>query len=1224
MLYAGGPFADSLLGDGGSIINIDYEPDRCDMPRVAKYSRIRYNGEQKKNGSESLEIGSKGRGIMALQFILGNSGAGKSWYGYHDMIQRAMEHPDRTYLIVVPEQFTMQTQKELVSMHPSGGILNIDVLSFQRLAYRIFGETGGSLCPLLGETGKNLVVKRVAQEKKAELEVLGSTLKKTGAVSQMKSLVSELKQYQIDPSTLEQWAEMKGEKRLLSAKLRDVEKIYRAFDEYLENRYVTAEDVLEVLSEKLEESRWIRGCEVLVDGFTGFTPVQIGVLRKLFCLCPRVAVTVILDEREDPYGKILPHQLFAMSRKMVQQLVEAAREAQCEILQEIWVKRSKKSRFCPGSALDYLEQNLFRYHTKPYAGTQQEIFLRVMKNPREELEDTVRQIRRMVREENMRYKDFAVLTGDLASYGTYAREIFEKCHIPCFVDEKRSVLMNPLVEYLRAAVDLVIQGFTYESVFRYLRCGLSDFTREEIDRLENYCIALGIRGKKAYQENWTRAYRGQKPEEVVSLNELRKRFYEEISEFAEGISGRGRSVLERTQALYGLMEKNRLQEKIAVRREEFLLAGNAAMAKEYDQIYGIVIELLDKMAEVLSDERLTLAEYQEILEAGFAEASVGVIPPAIDQVLVGDNERTRLKDIKVLFFVGVNEGLIPKSAASGGILSETDREELEKVQAHLSCNAREEMYMQRFHLYRNLTKPSEKLYLSFARSSASGEALTPSYLIGMIRGLFPGLEITDQEDETSPEEILELSKTGETVFLEGLSRAANGDREPLFEELYRWYQRHPEDGVPVDKYREAAFYTRGEGIIGKSAAAALYGRTLTNSATRLEKYAACAFAHFMEYGLKIREREQYEFKPADMGTVMHEALESFSKKLEKSGSSWRDMDEELRDRLIEESVREVMDDYKNTVLQSSQRNRYMVSRVTRILRRTVWALQEQVKRGSFEPGEFEVSFAMEESLSAINIALSEEEKIRLRGRIDRVDLCETPEKVYVKIIDYKSGSTTLDLVALYYGLQLQLAVYLDAAVELEQRKHPEKQVEPAGVFYYHIQDPMLEQKEGETDEEWGRRMLSALKLDGLVNQDREVVELLDGTLCEGTTSEIIPVGRKKDGGYTSYSKVADKGEFDTIREYTRLKIRELGRGILDGNTSASPYKLGARTACNYCPYHGICGFDQNIPGFEYRKLSAMDTDLLLSAMREETKENQERQPGTAQRDIPSGKEFTCQ
>ena len=1060
---------------------------------------------------------------MSLQFIIGSSGSGKSCYAYQNIIEQAGLHPEKLFFVIVPEQFTMQTQKTLVEMSPGKGILNIDILSFQRLAYRIFEETGGSLYPVLEETGKSLVVKRVAQEKKKELTILGSTLKRTGAVSQMKSLISELKQYQIAPSELDARAEETGEKKLLAAKLKDTGVIYRAFEEYLENRYVTAEDVLEVLAGKLEESALIKNSEVLVDGFTGFTPVQIGVLGKLFRLCAKVYVTIIMDEREDPYKKAIPHQLFAMSRQLVQQLMKAADEAGCPVEPEIWVRRSGHGRFQPGSTMDQLEQRLFRYgkrgfsgngiEKRPESGTeaktgnpaagyeakQQGIYISVAPNPRAELEETVRLIRRMVREDGMRYQDFAVLTGDLSIYGTYAREIFEKCGVPYFVDEKHSVLMNPFVEFLRAAIEMVVQSFSYESVFRYLRCGLSSLNREETDAMENYVLALGIRGLKAYAETWTRGYRGIKPDEVPQRNLLREKFYAEVQPFAEEMKKKDATVRERTEALYALVVQNQIQEKLEERRCQFEQQGQEAFAKEYSQIYGIVMELLDKIVEVLGDEKMTLAEYQEILEAGFAEASVGIIPPTADQVLIGDNERSRLKDIRVLFFVGVNEGLIPRHDAGGGILSEYDREELERADAKLSPTARETMYQQKFHLYRNLTKPSERLYLSFAKAGASGEAQNPSYLINEIRKLFPEIQVRDIEKKEQPEERLEMPRSGEALFLEELGKAAEGESDPLFEELYRWYAAHPEAGIPAETYRKAAFLRCADGVIGRSAASALYGDTLKNSATRLEKYAACAFAHFMEFGLQIRERDQYELKAADMGTVMHEALEKFSKKLQENGETWKTVTDDTRDRLIEECVEETMADYGNTIFQSSSRNQYRIIRVKRILKRTVWALQQQIRQGEFEPGEFEVSFSMEDSLSAINIDLSEHEKMRLRGRIDRVDLCETDDKVYVKIIDYKTGNTSLDLVALYYGLQLQLAVYLDAAVELEQKKHPGKQVEPAGVFYYHIDDPMLDQEEDETDEAWGRRMLKALRMDGLVNADRKVVELLDRVLADGTT-----------------------------------------------------------------------------------------------------------------------------
>ena len=474
-----------------------------------------------------------------------------------------------------------------------------------------------------------------------------------------------------------------------------------------------------------------------------------------------------------------------------------------------------------------------------------------------------------------------------------------------------------------------------------------------------------------------------KPEALLHINELRSRFLGEVEAFAEEMKQRRTSVLFKTKRSTRLLWKMSARESWSGRRRCSRSAGEAAMAREYAQIYGIVMELLDKLVEVLGDETISLSDYQEILEAGFQEAQVAVIPPSADQVLIGDNERTRLKNIRVLFFVGVNEGLIPRHTGSGGILSESDREELKRNQAELSPTSREEMYMQRFYLYLNLTKPSEKLFLSYCRTNAKGESLMPSYLIGSFRKMFPGLEVRDAGDTTAgPETPLDALP----VFLEGLHQAVNGQAAPEFLELYRWYKNHPEAGIPADDYVEAAFFQNPKDVIGRTAAHALYGQVLTNSATRLEKYAACAFAHFMEYGLRLQERVQYEFKANDMGSVMHEALEQFSRLLEKEGLDWKSLDEEERNRLIDESVEAVIGDYGNTILQSSSRNRYMILRVKRILRRTVWALQEQLKKGSFTPGAFEVSFAMEDSLDAINITLSDEEKLRLRGRIDRMDV----------------------------------------------------------------------------------------------------------------------------------------------------------------------------------------------------------------------------------------------
>lgn len=1148
---------------------------------------------------------------MGLQFIVGSSGAGKSHDIYQDVIRRSMEEPHRRFLVIVPEQFTMQTQKNLVSMHPRKGILNIDVLSFQRLAYRIFEEVGQDLSPLLEETGKSLVLQKIAQEQGQKLKILGTNLNKPGAVEQMKSLISELMQYQVRETELEQWQSLSGDKLLLEYKLRDITLIYREFRRFLAERYVTAEEILDVLCQRIDQSEWIRGCDVVLDGFTGFTPVQNQVVRELLRLCRRVCVTVTLDRREDPFGKTLPHHLFYMSKKMIRQVTELAKEAGAELEPFYWSVHHSKSRFSEKKSLLFLEQNLFRYYAGQYPDEPEEIQIRAAENPREELEDIGRQIHALVRENKCSYRDVAVITGDLPGYGRYARQIFEELEIPYFIDEKHSLLLNPFVEYLRAAIDVAVKDFSADSVFRYLRCGLSDLTLDETDLLENYVLALGIRGNKRYQEHWIRVYPGMDPAQIEEINRIRICFLDEIKEFADQIRKPGATVLERTTALYLFIQKNRIQKKLKEQELAFGERNRKAMEKEYAQIYKIVIELLDKIVEVLGPEEMSSGRYQQILEAGLSEAQVGIIPPSAEQVVIGDMERTRLKDIRYLFLAGVNDGIIPRPVGNGGILSEADREFLEGCEANLAPGGTLTMYMQKFYLYLMLTRPSCGLILSYSSNSAKGEAVKPSYLIHTLQKIFPKLMIQKVESRSMDIRNVETVHEGWKLWMNGLNlwkdqKFSVQEEENQWRELCRWYKKNPEFEQEMNQLIEAGFYKNRENRLTSGVAKALYGQVLQNSASRLEQYAACAFAHFLQYGLGIQERQVYEFHAADMGSIIHMALEKFSLTLNKKGLHWADLSDECREACIDESIQEITADYGNTILQSSRRNAYMIERLRRILRRTVWALQEQIRAGAFEPGGFEVSFAMEDRLEAINISLSEQEKIRLRGRIDRVDLCETEDRIYVKVIDYKSGNTSLDLVALYYGLQLQLAVYLNAAVELEQKKNPGKEVEPAGIFYYQVKDPMTEGDIQEEEKKIRDKILKELRMNGLVRQEDEVIHLLDQTLdpVMHPTSSVIPISYNKNGSLSRYSKAVSGEQFQVLRAYADRKVREIGREILDGEIRIEPYLLGNKDACSYCIYHSVCGFDERIPGFTHRQLKDLDTKNCLDEMKKRMQEDE--------------------
>ncbi|MGI6070511.1 MAG: helicase-exonuclease AddAB subunit AddB [Blautia sp.] len=1114
---------------------------------------------------------------MALQLILGNSGAGKSSYIYEKVIRESMEHPERDYLILVPDQFTMQTQKALAQMHPGRGLLNVDVLGFERLAYRVFEEVGGDTRQLLEETGKGLVLQKVVQRTSGGLRYLGSRMKKQGYIQEMKSLLSELMQYQVEPEDLEALKERaQKENSLLYYKLSDVELLYEEFRNYLEDRYMTGEEVLDRLCQVIGQSKLVQGSTVVLDGYTGFTPVQNQVIRKLLSLCDMVYAVVTLAEGEYPYQREESHKLFSMSKQTIHSLCSLAAETGTEIQEEIWCRPKDNWRFEESLALDFLEKHLFRYPCRVFEGEQQEIQIYAAPSPLREMEEAAVRIARLVRTEGCRYGEIAVITGDLEIYGNYARQVFEKADIPYFIDEKHSVLMNPFVEYLRASVEVYVQNCSYESMFRYLRGQMTGLTPDEVDLLENYVIALGIRGKNRWQETWVRVYRGMKPEDILQINELRSRVMEGLFPLLEGWQGRNKTVESMTRALYEFVVRNDTQRKLKIREEGFKKAGNLAMEKEYAQIYGIVMELFDKLVDILGDEPMTLVEYQQLLEAGLAQMQVGLVPPSTDQVLVGDMERTRLKDIKALFFVGMNDGCIPKDTTVGGILTEADRRFLEENQVELAPGPREQAGIQRFYLYLNLTKPSRHLTLSYSHSSAAGEIQNPAYLIGTIRKLFPGIAVYETQSREQALDLLERPGTSLEFFLAGLEKAARlgeGRPEPVWSELYRWYLQNDEYRPIVQRLTGAAFFQNPGDRISESVAKALYGQVSPYGATRLEKFAACAFAHFIQYGLRLHERAVYEFQAMDMGNLMHGALENFSQELQKQKLDWAALTEEERVRLGEEALERAAEDYGNTVLESSARNQYMKKRVGRLFQRTLWALQEQLRRGKFVPEGFEVSLG--------------------GGRIDRLDVCEHEGTVYVKIVDYKTGNTAFHLVELYHGLQLQLAVYLDGAMEAERKKHPEQAVKPAGIFYYNTKDPMLTVQMKKDLEGVEKKLLGALQMNGVVLNDTQVAQLLDAT------GETIPVRYKKDGSFYSNSSVITEEQFALLEEFSKKKIQKIQEEILGGEAQAAPYQMKDRQACTYCPYHGICGFDQKIPGYAYRNLKDMEKEEIWDAMEKE-------------------------
>lgn len=1140
---------------------------------------------------------------MALTFIYGNSGNGKSEYIYQKTVDMAAKQPYGRFYVVVPEQFTMSTQKSLVEHSENGVIRNVDVVSFERLAYRVFDELGIRRT-VMEETGKSLVLRRIVDEKENELTVLRGNLKKMGYIGELKSMISELMQYDISPERLEDFLGGIRESSALYLKLSDILCIYRAFDEYLQGDYVTAEKTLEVLMEYASDSELLQDSVFIFDGYTGFTPVQLKLLHRLLHLAKDVYVTVTMDTEEGFYENAGVQELFYMSHKMVRAVTEAAREAGAELKEPICIRAGKNSRFAGNPVLHHLEQNLFRSRRRVFQGSCGGCLqLYSLINPKAELQFAAAKICQLVREKGYRYRDFAIVSSNVELYAPYAQAVFGRYEVPYFVDIKQSVLYHPLTELIRAVLEMLEKDFSEESVFRYLRTGLCGFSMEEIDLLENYCLEKGIHGAARWKKHFLRPFRRHgriqpdeeiRQQELSVLNEIRGRFWEQAEPLYQAFSGEGADVRTWTAALYEFLCRLSVEEKLRRAQETFEAEGQEMLAGEYRQIYKIVIDLFDKMVDLLGDEKLSLEDYTDILEAGFAAAKVGNIPQGNDCLILGDIERTRLDGIKILFFLGVNDGLIPKSADRGSILSQYDREMMEEHKLELAPGAREQVFLQRFYLYWNLTKPSQALYLTFARMDGEGKAARPSYLIGVLQKLFEQLQVR----EIDPEEPLPAVtvKGSMDSYLSGLLLARKGEIRPEWKALHRWFGENVTWAPLIREYFDAGFSVFEGESLEADMARMLYGAMLTGSVTRLELFARCAFAHFLEYGLKLAERQEFTFENLDMGSMFHEILRGYCTRLEET-YDWETVTEEQQEQLLREAMEEAVLSMPNESLLESSRSAYVLERIYRIMKRSVWALTEQIRRGDFRPEGYEVEFSQVSELTP-------ETLMRTVGRVDRMDTYASENKIYVKVVDYKSGDTKFQLLQFYYGRQLQLVVYLNAALKKLREENPDKEIIPAGIFYYHLDDPMVEAEETLSEEQILREVLKKLQPNGLISLDPEAYNHMDRELTQNRTSDVIPISLNKDLSVSRRGTQAAAIEnFEQLSACAEEQIRSAAGEILEGKINVNPYRLGDRTGCDYCGYRSVCGFDGRIPGYAYQNEEKLNEEELWQKIRIRAEEN---------------------
>lgn len=1142
---------------------------------------------------------------MGLRFYIGNSGTGKSYTLYQHVLEEAAANPDRNYIVLVPEQFTMQTQKDFVTMSPSHGILNIDVLSFQRLAFRVLAETGANKLPVLDEIGKTFVVKKVAEEKKQDLMVMSGNLSKLGYINEVKSMISELIQYDVKGETIEKALEDNASSQQIYGKLHDIQILYDGFRRFLKEKFITSEELLDVLYRMLDQSCMFENCTIVMDGFTGFTPLQRKVIGRLMGLCRQMWVTVTYDTTMAVKDVLPDYHLFCMSAGMMRELKMMAAETGMNVEEPVVFPARENYRFKDNPPMASLERNLFRGRYQSYKEDQDAVSIHICRNPLEEMEFVAEEIRRLVMTGEYRYRDIAVVTGDLSQYGEYAQRVFGKYNIPFFSDYKRNALSNPVVACIRNLLECANRDFTYESVSRLWRTGLMPFEQEQLDRLQNYVLAKGVRGRKRWEETWTSPARNMDEEQLEELNLLREQFVTPMLSFVKCIRSRKTTIGEKTVELYRLMEHYHIQEQLEGYRQMFEEQHEMALAKEYSQMYRVVVELLERLVDLLGEEAVDGQQYAKFIEAGFAETKVGIVPPGVDEVLVGDIERSRLKDIKALFFLGVNDGIIPKSKSDAGILSEMERETVKSQGMELSPGREEQYYTQKYYLYLNLTKPREKLYITYSKVDAQGDARNPSYLIGMIGSLFDNLNIIDEELNRNTFDNITAPVAGMNYIMEHLS----GEKPEEFYGLYKWFEQKPEYAGKLEALRKATRDGRSEDKIHGALAKALYTDELSGSVTRLERYAACAYSHFLQYGIGTKERQESGFRMVDFGVILHEALDLYSKELGRRNLLWTEVSYEEQKKLMDQCVDQAVMKNDATVLYYTARDKYRITRMKRVANRTVWALTKQLAQGSFIPSRYELQFR---DTREIRNGLNEAAKLNLRGKIDRMDVYEDGDNVYVKVMDYKTGKAGFKLVNIYHGTSLQLIVYLRAAMKFEQDIYKNKNIVPAGIVYYKIDDPIIE-KNG--NDQVDHEVLKQLMVDGVISEEEVVLKAMDKDCVPfvgGYESSVIPFKITAKGGFAKRNKTVSQEEFQVMLDYSEKKVKDMSEMILSGDIRVNPYEDGMRNSCSYCAYKSVCVQEKNGNPIEYRDLGKLDETTAYAYMKMELEKEKEKQDNVKQ------------
>lgn len=1137
---------------------------------------------------------------MSLQLIIGRAGSGKASYCYEQIEAALKQGIESSLIMIVPEQFNLQAQETLAyQIHP--GLLKVEVQSFKNLALRIFGELGGPQEPIVDDLGRLMILRKIIEENQEALILFQKSGRQTGFMECLNRLITEFEQYRITPEVLDDLYSQSEVSPALQRKLHDIKVIYLAFMDYIESKFLTSEQTIDLLINKVKESPYLKGAHIWLDGFYGFSPQQYELITELLKHEAKVTITLPIERAPDPLEKLNENNPFYEGQKAFQKLYLNAVEHGIKAHKPIVIESptiDDVSAQC--RELCHLEGEYLKHQPEVYKGLAENVWIDEFSNQYDEIKNLAKRIISLVRDEDYRYKEIAVVAGSLGPYEGIIRSVFAEYDIPYFLDQKKNISTHALVELIKGMLDVVNNNWSYNAICRVLKTGLFPISQKEIDLLENYMLAFGIRGRKIWLqeeawefENTTHCSEEAKThllEKQSQVNEIRNKVASYLNVFHAKLKAKNKkerpTIREMSVAVYEFLEEIKAQEQVNNWIEEANENEDLSLEKEHSQIWDRVKEIFERMVDILGDEVVLTRLYAKILESAFGTEQMGMIPPSRDQVIVGDIERSRMHKIRCLFIIGTNDGMIPKIEDGPEIFSDMDRMRIEETDIEIVASSRRQTFESQFLIYLALTKPEERLIVSCSLADEVGKSMRPSIVMHRLKKIFPKRKHHQHNDflNNIHHPVPTFGYVGRKMRQELDGKEGTND----WKDVASWYMGQEGWRNKIDTAVDYLFYTNQQHYLDQETAKIIYNNPLHSSVSKLETFRQCAFSYFIKYGIKAQERRLFKFDALDLGILFHKALEEYPLKLKEENLDWRDVDHDQMETYVGQVVEEVVSQYGGSMGRPTAQNKYKVEQIENMTKRAVNVLTDQIKKSGFDPQAYEVAFG-EGEFPPIIINIDDKQKMLLTGTIDRVDVYGLEGDEFIKILDYKSGKKAFDLMEVYYGLQLQLLLYLDAYLKISPGKLP------AGVFYFHIDNPIIEYKVGMTGKDIEKERAKRFRLSGLLLDDVDIAQALE----EGVDGEVIPASLKINGDFTATSSVATNEQFALLRNHIGEMIRGLGEEILKGKVSALPYQLDNQNPCEYCKYLSICQFDSSQTDNQYEQLEKLNKKEIWDKLNKE-------------------------